>query len=194
MDETPFKWPRWLLPTGDVLLVMAAFLFSYYLRYEMQFLQPVDEANAAPFAPYWPYAIIFAALMLVFNQGARLYRERRGRTWWDEVFAITNGATSAAVIAQAITPARLPNSSSALGFSMRLPPSRLTHEEIHRLATAVGSAVGQVHGADRRVEREVDRSAMTQRGAVGAGGDPTHRRAGRRTRTRAPCRQGRTRA
>jgi exopolysaccharide biosynthesis polyprenyl glycosylphosphotransferase len=103
MDETPFKWPRWLLPTGDLLLVMAAFLFSYYLRYEVQFLQPVDEANAAPFAPYWPYAFTFAGLMLAFNQGARLYRERRGRTWWDEVFAITNGAMSTAVIVMALS-------------------------------------------------------------------------------------------
>jgi len=103
MNETPFKWPRWLLPVGDGLLVVAAFLFSYYLRYDVQFLQPVDETNAAPFSPYLPYAAIFAALILLFNQSARLYRERRGRTWWDEVFAITNGATNAAVFVMALS-------------------------------------------------------------------------------------------
>ncbi len=103
MDDTPFKWPRWLLPVGDALLVIAAFLFSYYLRYEVQFLQPVDEANAAPFSPYWPYTLIFVVLILAFNHSARLYRERRTRTWWDEVFAIANSATNAAVIVMALS-------------------------------------------------------------------------------------------
>jgi exopolysaccharide biosynthesis polyprenyl glycosylphosphotransferase len=103
MDTSPFKWPRWLLPTVDALLVLVAFLLSYTLRYEVQFLQPVDEANAAPFDPYIPYAAIFAALMLVFNQNARLYREQRGRSWWDEVFSISNSATNAAVFVMALS-------------------------------------------------------------------------------------------
>lgn len=103
MDNSPFKWPRWLLPTGDVVLVTVAFLISYTLRYEVQFLQPVDEANAAPFSPYVPYTLIFAGLMLVFNHSAGLYRERRGRTWWEEVFAIGNGATNAAVFVMALS-------------------------------------------------------------------------------------------
>jgi exopolysaccharide biosynthesis polyprenyl glycosylphosphotransferase len=103
MDQTPFKWPRWVLPVVDIALVSLAFLLSYYLRYELQFLQPVDEANAAPFGPYIPYTAIFALMILFFNQNAQLYRERRGRTWWDEVFAISNGATNAAVMVMALS-------------------------------------------------------------------------------------------
>lgn len=103
MENSPFNWPRWLLPTGDALLVLASFLFSYYLRYDVQFLQPVDEANAAPFDPYIPYALFFALLILIFNQSARLYRERRSRSWWDEIFAIGNGATNAAMMVMAVS-------------------------------------------------------------------------------------------
>lgn len=103
MDEISFKWPRWMLPLVDEVLVVVAFLLSYYLRYEVQFLQPVDEANAAPFSPYIPYAILFAVLLLIFNQNARLYRELRGRGWWEEVFSITNGATNAAVFVMALS-------------------------------------------------------------------------------------------
>lgn len=95
--------PRWLLPVIDLLLVIAAFLLSYYLRYEIEFLQPVDEANDAPFGPYVPYTILFALMMIMSNQGARLYREQRGRGWWEEVFAITNGATNAAVLVMALS-------------------------------------------------------------------------------------------
>jgi exopolysaccharide biosynthesis polyprenyl glycosylphosphotransferase len=103
MYRIVFNQPRWLLPGADALLVFVAFLLSYDLRYRIQFLQPVDEANAAPFDPYIPYALVFALLMLFFNQNARLYRERRGRTWWDEVFSIGNSATNAAVVVMALS-------------------------------------------------------------------------------------------
>src|SRR5690606_2565878 len=69
----------------------------------VQFLEPVDEANAAPFTPYIPYALLFAGLMLLFNQNGRLYRERRGRTWWDELFTIGNSATNSAVVVMAVS-------------------------------------------------------------------------------------------
>ncbi|MBN1679256.1 MAG: sugar transferase [Anaerolineae bacterium] len=103
MHKTAFHWPRWLLPTVDAVLTVVAFLISYYLRYELQFIQPVDEANAAPFTPYIPYTAIFVVLLLLFNQGASLYRERRGRTWWDEVFSISNGATNAGMTVMALS-------------------------------------------------------------------------------------------
>lgn len=101
--KTVYNLPRWLVVLGDAALVGVAFLISYYLRYEVQFLEPVDEANAAPFTPYIPYALLFAGLMLLFNQNGRLYRERRGRTWWDELFAIGNSATNSAVVVMAVS-------------------------------------------------------------------------------------------
>ncbi|NDJ76396.1 MAG: sugar transferase [Chloroflexi bacterium] len=103
MSKTAFNQPRWLLPVVDAGLVVVAFLFSYYLRYEVQFLQPVDEANDAPFTPYVPYAAMFVGLMWLFNQNASLYRERRGRTWWEEMFAIGNSATNTAVFVMALS-------------------------------------------------------------------------------------------
>ena len=103
MHRIVFNQPRWILPVIDLALVCIAFLLSYYLRYEVQFLDPVDEANAAPFTPYIPYALIFAALLLIFNQSGGLYRERRGRTWWDEVFIIGNSATNTGVVVMAIS-------------------------------------------------------------------------------------------
>ncbi len=103
MNDSTGKWPRWLVPTVDTVLVMVAFVVSYILRYELQFLQPVDEAYDAPFRPYIPYALISGVLMLLFNHNAGLYREVRGRTWWDEVFSIGNSATTTAVVVMAIS-------------------------------------------------------------------------------------------
>jgi len=42
-------------------------------------------------------------LILLFNQNAGLYREQRGRSWWDEVFSISNSATNAAVAVMALS-------------------------------------------------------------------------------------------
>ncbi len=103
MERNAYPWPRGLLPALDVLWTLVAFLISYYLRYEVEFLEPVDEANAAPFTPYVPYALIFAILVVLFNHNARLYREQRGRTWWEELFAITNSATNSAVFVMALS-------------------------------------------------------------------------------------------
>ena len=103
MHRIVFNQPRWILPVIDLVLVLVAFLLSYYLRYEVQFLQPVDEANVAPFTPYIPYALTFAGLLWAFNQSGGLYRERRGRTWWDEVFIIGNSATNTGVVVMAIS-------------------------------------------------------------------------------------------
>lgn len=98
-----YNLPRAVVMLGDALHVGLAFLLSYYLRYEVEFLQPVDEANDAPFTPYIPYMLLFAGLILLFNQNSRLYQERRGRTWWDEVFSLGNSATNTAVVVMAIS-------------------------------------------------------------------------------------------
>lgn len=101
--KTVYNLPRAAVMLGDAALVGVAFLLSYTLRYEVEFLQPVDEANAAPFTPYLPYTLLFAGLMLLFNRSGRLYNERRGRTWWDEVFSIGNSATNTAVVVMAVS-------------------------------------------------------------------------------------------
>jgi len=98
-----YNLPRAAVMLGDAVLIGVAFLLSYTLRYEIEFLQPVDEANAAPFTPYIPYTLLFAGLMLLFNQNGRLYQERRGRSWWDEVFAVGNSATNTAVVVMAVS-------------------------------------------------------------------------------------------
>ncbi len=156
----PFRRTRWVWPILDVVLVLVAFLLSYYLRYEMEFLQPVDEANAAPFIPYLPYAAIFAVLMLFFNHRARLYRERRGRTWWDEIFAIANGATNAGVFVMALSFATQP-----LVFSRLLIVQALVL--VVMLLGAYRLVLHMVRGHLRRRGIGVERVLIVGAGSVG---------------------------
>lgn len=93
----------WQLALIDAWLIIVAFLLSYYLRYELELLRPVDEFNSASFEPYIPYAALFMAWVLAANQGARLYHHQRGRSWTSELFSIGNGATNAALLVMALS-------------------------------------------------------------------------------------------
>lgn len=93
---------RWLFPLLDVLLVLAAFGIAYYLRYELQIIRPVGDGFRAPFSSYLESALIYAAVLLLNNQGSGLYKSIRGRSWIDEIYIIGNGVTNATVIWMAI--------------------------------------------------------------------------------------------
>ncbi len=87
----------------DAILIWVAFSISYYLRYNIELFQPVDEANDAPFIPYFPYTLIFMAWMLIANQTSKLYWQQRGRTWTTELFRIGNNATNAGLVVMALS-------------------------------------------------------------------------------------------
>jgi exopolysaccharide biosynthesis polyprenyl glycosylphosphotransferase len=93
----------WYMPFIDVALASASFVLAYIIRYQLQILRPVNEFNRAPFEPYIPYMVIYAALLFLSYQGSRLYKNIRGRSWLEEVYAIINGITSATVLMMAIS-------------------------------------------------------------------------------------------
>ncbi len=95
--------PDWVPPFIDFLLIMAAFVLAHYVRYELQILRPVDELFRAPFEPFVGYALLFAAVLILAAHQHNLYRHVRGRSWFDEVIAIANGATNAWVLVMALT-------------------------------------------------------------------------------------------
>ncbi len=94
---------RRLMPLLDFILVIGAFRLAYVLRYEVQIITPVDEAFFAPFEPYWPYALIYAFWLVLTFPVAGLYRQQRGRSWFDEASAVVNGATNATVVVMALS-------------------------------------------------------------------------------------------
>ncbi len=96
-------WPGWLPPLIDTVLIMVAFEAAYFLRYELQFLRPLDEAFRAQFGPFVPYALLYAAWLILSIQRSGLYRHIRGRTWADEFVAIGNSATNALFLVMGVS-------------------------------------------------------------------------------------------
>ncbi len=87
----------------DVVLINAAFVVSYVIRYRLGLPYPVDERYDAPFYPYIPYAILLTVLCLLAYRANGLYQVRRSRRWVDETFRIFNGTTTSILLVVATT-------------------------------------------------------------------------------------------
>ncbi len=87
----------------DSLLIGMSFVLAYILRYEFEFIRPVDEANYAPFGPFIPYTLIFIVWVIAAKQGAGLYQIVRDRTLVNEAFQTINAASNAAIIIMALS-------------------------------------------------------------------------------------------
>lgn len=100
--EQPTVEPRWLMPLVDLCLVGCAFVLAFIVRYDWQLIRPVLDPSRSEFAPYIPFALIYAFILYLNNQANGLYRSIRGRVWLEEVTTIANGVTSATVILLAL--------------------------------------------------------------------------------------------
>lgn len=98
-----YPWNGWQIVLSDAILIWVSFIISYLLRYEVQFLRGVTELYDAPFPPYIPYAFIYMVWILISNQGAGLYQERRERTLVNEFYNIANATSNAAILIMALS-------------------------------------------------------------------------------------------
>ena len=78
----------------DVLLINAAFVMAYWVRYELQLFRSVDPAFNVPYQVYLPFAAIFSFLLILVYRQHGVYRLRRKISWFDEFYAIINGTTT----------------------------------------------------------------------------------------------------
>jgi exopolysaccharide biosynthesis polyprenyl glycosylphosphotransferase len=86
------------LVISDAILINVAFAIAYWLRYDLQWLRAVDPAFLVPYTVFIPFALILTVLLLSIYRRAGLYRLRQGTSWFDEVYAIITGTTTAIVI------------------------------------------------------------------------------------------------
>jgi exopolysaccharide biosynthesis polyprenyl glycosylphosphotransferase len=89
------KRHRELLTLGlvllDAFLINVAFTTAYWLRYEVQWIRPLEEQNYIPFREYVPMSLVLTTIMLVTYKLQRVYDQRRSASWLDEVYAIFSG-------------------------------------------------------------------------------------------------------
>ena len=88
MFGTYKRWSTLALVVTDVVLINVAFVLSYHMRYELQWIRAVAEAYYVPFEEYVPVALLLTVILLAVFKAEGLYDRRRGTTWLDEIYTI----------------------------------------------------------------------------------------------------------
>ena len=102
LSERPTIEPRWLFPLIDGALAFIAFGLAYVLRYELQIIRPILDPIQREFAPYIPFAAVYALLIWLNYQRNGLYRNIVGRAWLEEIYLIASSVAVSIVIVLAM--------------------------------------------------------------------------------------------
>ncbi len=95
------QYRRWLLLSlvlSDIVLINVAFAIGYWIRYELQWIRIVDEANYVPYSEYLPIGLLLTVILIVAYWLDGVYEFPRGRSWLNEVYRIIRGTTTGVII------------------------------------------------------------------------------------------------
>ena len=95
------QYRRWLLLSlvlSDIVLINLAFAIGYWIRYELQWIRVVDEANYVPYLEYLPISLLLTVVLIVAYWLDGVYEFPRGRSWLNEVYRIIRGTTTGVII------------------------------------------------------------------------------------------------
>ncbi len=91
------RWWPYLLRASDLLLIVLAFVLAYWVRYRLQWFRAVDPAFQTDFVTYIPFCAALVAILFVVFHYSGVYRQRRDRTWLEEVYTIASATTMGVV-------------------------------------------------------------------------------------------------
>ena len=91
------RWPV-LLRISDLILIVAAFVMAYWVRYRLQWFLTVDPANQTELVTYLPFGLALVFLLFCSFQFSKVYVYRRDRLWIEEVYAIASATTIGVVV------------------------------------------------------------------------------------------------
>jgi exopolysaccharide biosynthesis polyprenyl glycosylphosphotransferase len=100
------RFPRWLIPTvilSDVVLINAAFLLAYEVRYRLQLFRPVEPEFDNPIDVYYPFMLVLTILLIAAYKIDNIYVPRRLGMWLDQMSRIVRSTMIAMLIMIGIT-------------------------------------------------------------------------------------------
>lgn len=83
-------WISLVMIALDIFLINLAFAIAYWVRYDLEWIRAVDEANQVPYSEYLPVSLVLTVLLLVIFKFGGVYDRPRGESWFDEVYRIVS--------------------------------------------------------------------------------------------------------
>jgi exopolysaccharide biosynthesis polyprenyl glycosylphosphotransferase len=103
-----------LLVISDIILINLALLGAYWMRYRLRLFAEVGYD--APLAAYTPFALVLSILLPITFKLDGVYDNRRGQSWFDQMYAIVNATAKGTIVLLALTFAARPLVYSRLLF------------------------------------------------------------------------------
>jgi exopolysaccharide biosynthesis polyprenyl glycosylphosphotransferase len=98
MKQDVRRWMPWVSLVTDVILINAALLIAYWVRYDRQLFRSVDPANNVPYRVYLPLVGLLTVIWLFASRREGAYDVRRGRPLLDELYAVVSATTLAIML------------------------------------------------------------------------------------------------
>ncbi len=93
----PAHW-KFYLVASDLVLILAAFLVAYYVRYQLQWFRAVDPVFQVDVWVYTPFAVTLLTILPLSFRFSGVYPYRRGRAWGEETYLIATATTAGVMI------------------------------------------------------------------------------------------------
>ena len=90
-----------LLILSDLVLINVALAGAYWMRYEVRLFAEVGFG--ASLSDYIPFALILSILLPITFKLDGVYQNRRGQSWYDQLYAIINATAKGTVVLLALT-------------------------------------------------------------------------------------------
>ncbi len=87
----------------DALLINLGFVMAYWIRYNLQWPEPVSAENFKPLSTYVPMMAILTVLLLLGYGSSKVYLHPRGRSLLDELYALFSGTLTGLMLLIVIT-------------------------------------------------------------------------------------------
>lgn len=92
---------RFITFAGDLILINLAFAVAYVVRYEWEWLRPVQFQE--PYSSYVEQQVVLNVLLILTFSQSRVWKRRRGEFWVDEMSRIAYATAAGITLMMAVT-------------------------------------------------------------------------------------------
>lgn len=94
---------RYLTIATDLILINLAFALAYVIRYQWEWITPVEDQFFEPYDRYYGQQVLLNILLIMTFIQARVWKRRRGEFWVDEVSRVVYATAAGITLMMAVS-------------------------------------------------------------------------------------------
>lgn len=94
---------RYLTIATDLVLINLAFALAYVIRYQWEWVTPVEDRFFEPYYRYYGQQVLLNVLLIMTFTQAKVWKRRRGEFWVDEVSRVVYATAAGITLMMAVS-------------------------------------------------------------------------------------------